>query len=160
MIASNVRFTFEPLDKRKHDRTAFSCGVEVLDTYLQQQASLNVEKRTAAVIVATPDGKTIAGYYTLSQYAIAVSDLPEDVYKKLRLPKYPVLPATLLGRLARASAFRGKQVGEVLLMSACERSLRLSREIAFVAMVVDAMDDAAAQFYSTYLWLSQTARSS
>lgn len=153
MIASNLRFTFEPLDRAKHDRAAFSCSVEALDTYLKKQAGQDVEKRVAAVIVATPDGKTIAGYYTLSQYAITVGDLPVDIYKQLSLPKYPVLPATLLGRLARASAFRGQGVGELLLMSALERSLRLSREIASVAVVVDAKDAQAAQFYSTYGFL-------
>ena len=64
------------------------------DTYLKQQASQDLEKRVAAVIVATPDGRTVAGYYTHSQYAIAVGDLPADIYKRLSLPKYPVLPAT------------------------------------------------------------------
>ena len=78
-----------------------SCGVDALDTYLKQQASQDLEKRVAAVIVPTPDGRTVAGYYTLSQYAIAVGDLPGDIYKRLSLPKYPVLPATLIGRLAR-----------------------------------------------------------
>ncbi len=147
------RFTFEFLDKKKHDRASFSCGVEALDAYLKQRASQDMEKHVAAVIVAAPDTKTIAGYYTLSQYAIAMGSLPSEINTKLNLPKYPVLPATLIGRLARATDFRGERVGELLLMSALERSLRLSREIASIAVVVDAQDDRAVQFYATYGFL-------
>ena len=147
------RFTFEPLDKKRHDRESFTCGVEALDRYLKQQASQDVEKRMAAVMVATPDGRSIAGYYTLSQYAVAVGDLPAEVYQKLKLPRYPELPATLIGRLARASAFRGERVGELLLMNALERSLMLSREIASVTAVVDAKDERAAEFYAAYGFL-------
>ena len=51
-------------------------------------------------------GRTIAGYYTLSQYAIELEDVPEEVAKKL--PKYALVPATLLGRLAVSIDFRGK----------------------------------------------------
>jgi hypothetical protein len=61
---------FEPLDKKKHDRAAFSCEQESLDRYLREHATQEIKRRVAAVYVLTPDGKTIAGYYTLSQYAI------------------------------------------------------------------------------------------
>ena len=71
------KFFSEPFDKKKHDRTAFSCEQERLTTYLKQQASQEIKKRVAAVFVLTPDGKTIAGFYTLSQYAVEAGDLPE-----------------------------------------------------------------------------------
>jgi hypothetical protein len=82
----------------------FSCGVEALDKHLQKQASQDAKKHAAAPFVLTPDGKTIAGYYTLSQYAIDLGDVPEEVAKKL--PKYPTVSATLLGRLAVGNNFR------------------------------------------------------
>ena len=146
----NPRFRFEPLDKNKHDRAAFFCGEERLDIYLKEQAAQDLEKRVAAVIVATPDGNTIAGFYTLSQYSIHAGELPPEIHKKLKLPKYPELPATLLGRLARSTAYKGDGVGELLLMSAMEKALTLSRQIASVAIVVDAKDDLAKKFYSEY----------
>ena len=143
------KFRFEPLGA-KHDRAAFSCGQERLDTYLKQQAGQDVRKRVAAVYVLTPDGKTVAGYYTLSQYAVDSGELPEELTRKLRLPKYDKLPATLLGRLARDHQFRGYGLGEILLMGALKRALEHSRNIASVAVVVDAIDDKAAEFYRSY----------
>jgi predicted GNAT family N-acyltransferase len=141
-------FRFEPLDKKRHDRAAFSCGTEALDHYLKQQATQDVEERVAAVIVLTPDGKTIAGYYTLSQYAVDLGGLPLAIAKKL--PKYPELPATLLGRLARSIAFRGQGIGELLLMGALKRALNHSKSIASMAVVVDAKDAKGKAFYAGY----------
>ena len=136
--AHQLKFRIEPLDRKRHDRVAFSCGVEALDRYLKQQASQDLEKRVAAVLVLTPDGSTIAGYYTLSQYAVSIGQLPEQVLKRLKPPRYPELPATLLGRLARSTAFKGQKIGELLLMDALKRSLDHSQAIASVGVVVDA----------------------
>jgi predicted GNAT family N-acyltransferase len=140
-------FVFEPLGQ-KHDRSAFSCGVEILDKYLQKQASQDAKKHAAAPFVLTPDGKTIAGYYTLSQYAIDLGDVPEEVAKKL--PKYPAVSATLLGRLAVGNNFRGKGLGVKLLMDALYRSLKPSKQAASTGVVVDAKSEVALAFYRKY----------
>jgi predicted GNAT family N-acyltransferase len=147
------KFRFEPLDKRKHDRAAFSCGQELLDRYLKEHATQEIKKRVAAVYVLTPDGKTIAGYYTLSQYAIEAGELPPALAQQLHLPKYDKLPATLLGRLARSKQFKGCGLGELLLMGAMKRALEHSRNIASVAVVVDAIDENARYFYRRYGFL-------
>ena len=144
------KFRFEPLDKKKHDRAAFSCEHESLDRYLKEHATQEIKKRVAAVYVLTPDGKTIAGYYTLSQYAIEAGEWPSNLVQQLHLPKYDKLPATLLGRLARSKEFKGGGLGELLLMGALKRTLEHSRNIASVAVVVDAIDENARAFYRRY----------
>jgi ribosomal protein S18 acetylase RimI-like enzyme len=144
------RFIVEPLGSR-HDRAAFSCGVEALDAYLHKQAGQDLKKRAAVPFVITPDGKTVAGYYTLSQYAVQLDAIPHEVAKKL--PKYPVVPATLLGRLAVSSAFRGQGLGSMLLMDALHRTLLHSREMASAGVVVDAKDAGALAFYKKYGFL-------
>jgi predicted GNAT family N-acyltransferase len=149
-LSQQPRFFFEPFDKKKHNRADFSCEHERLVTYLQQQASQEIKKRVAAVFILTPDGKTIAGFYTLSQYAVDAGELPERLMKDLGLPKYPQLPATLLGRLARSLEFRGQGVGELLLMGALKRALDHSKAVASVAVVTDAKDEAAKAFYERY----------
>jgi predicted GNAT family N-acyltransferase len=141
------RFVIEPLGT-KHHRAAFSCGVPAMDAYLHKQARQDLKKRVAAPFVITPDGETIAGYYTLSQHAVKLDAVPDEFAK--RLPKYPMVPATLIGRLAVDSKFRGQGLGEKLLMDALNRSLRLSRELASAAVIVDAKDDTAAAFYRKY----------
>jgi len=143
-------FRVEPLGSR-HDRENFSCGAEALDRYLQRQASQDVRRRVAVVFVATADGRTIAGYYTLSQYSVELDQLPPETAK--RLPKYPRVPATLLGRLAISTAFQGRGLGRFLLMDALCRSLEASRTIASAAVFIHAKDEAAAAFYRKYGFL-------
>jgi GNAT superfamily N-acetyltransferase len=147
---AKLDFRFEPLDKRKHDRAAFSCEHESLNRYLKEQATQEIKKRVTAVYVLTPDGKTIAGYYTLSQYAVDAGELPPELVQKLRLPKYDRLPATLLGRLARSLKFRGSGLGEILLVDALKRALAHSNNIASAAVVVDGIDEKARAFYRHY----------
>ncbi len=141
---SEVSYRIEPLGS-KHNRAAFSCGVEALDRYLQRQAGQDVSKRVAAVFVLTPDGHTIAGYYSLSAHVVNLGDLPANVAKKL--PRYPSVPATLLGRLAVSTDFRGHGIGELLLLDALRRVLANTREIASAMIVVDAKDENARNFY-------------
>jgi predicted GNAT family N-acyltransferase len=145
-----LAWKFEPLDVSKHDRAAFDCGNESLTTYLQQYANQDLKKKIAAVMVLTPDGRSIAGYYTLSQYSVGAGELPPELKKKLKLPKYDKLPATLLGRLARSIAFRASGLGELLLMHALKSSLAQSRHIASTAVLVDAIDENAKTFYVGY----------
>jgi GNAT superfamily N-acetyltransferase len=69
------------------------------------------------------------------------------------LPRYPQLPATLLGRLAVDQGMKGRGLGEFLLMDALRRSLEASARIAAMAVLVDAKDDAAHAFYRHFGFL-------
>lgn len=145
--SQGTKFIIEPLGA-KHNRAAFSCGSKELDSYLQKQARQDLKKRAAVPFVITPDHRTIAGFYTLSQYAIDLGSVPEEVAK--RLPKYPMVSATLLGRLAVSNDFRGQGLGERLLMDALHRALASSRQLASAAVIVDAKDELAVTFYKKY----------
>jgi len=102
----------------------------------------------AYVLVPAHQPTSVAGYYSLSSTAVRLSDLPETTRK--RLPRYPLVPATLLGRLAVDKAHRGQGLGERLLIDALRRSLDASRTVASVAVIVDAKDEAGAAFYARY----------
>ena len=145
------RFRVEPLGKR-HDRAGFSCGIEALDRYLQTQASQDVAKHVAVCFVLTPDGHTVAGYYTLSQYCVDLVKLPEEMARKI--PKYPQVPATLLGRLAISQNFRGKKLGEYLLLDALHHCWQQSTLVASAAVVVDAKNETAQRFYEHFEFIS------
>lgn len=140
--------TVEPLS-RQHDRTAFHCGAEALDLYLKQQARQDADKRVAAPFVAVrlPD-TVVLGYYTLSASVLTLTDLPDELARKL--PRYPQLPVTLLGRLAVDQSTKGQGLGEHLLLDALHRSLAHADQIAALAVVVDAKDESAAAFYRHY----------
>jgi len=151
MSDSQPAFRIEPLGD--HNRAAFSSGIESLDRYLREQASQDARKRAAAPFVLLTADNRIAGYYTLSATIILAGDLPAETVKKLKWPRYPQLPATLIGRLARDLTFRGQNIGELLLMDALKRAWS-NREIGSLAVIVDAKDEGARQFYARYGFLA------
>jgi GNAT superfamily N-acetyltransferase len=127
----------------RHDRTLFASGVEPLDRYFRMQAGQDARKNMAApFVLLLPDG-TIGGYYTLSSTAVKLVELPAAVMR--RLPRYPLIPATLLGRLAVDKRMQGRGYGRFLLADALHRAVR--SEIASFAVIVDAKDEAARAFY-------------
>jgi ribosomal protein S18 acetylase RimI-like enzyme len=137
----------EPLGSH-HKRSGFSSGVEALDSYLHRQARQDVRKHVAATFaLAQADNFQVLGFYSLSATSIRLSDLPESV--QMKLPKYPVVPAILLGRLAVDRDQRGKGYGELLLMDALKRSLQ-TRDIGWAVVVVDAKDENAKAFYEKF----------
>lgn len=126
-----------------HDRSSFSSGVEPLDRYFRTQAGQDARRNLAApFVLVLPDGG-IGGYYTLSATSVNLTDLPQETVR--RLPRYPLVPATLLGRLAVDKNHQGKGYGRFLLADALFRAAR--SEIASFAVIVDAKDDNARRFY-------------
>jgi len=141
--ASPPQYSFEPL--ADHDRASFSCGVPELDDYLRRQSSLDAKRKVAAPFVMVDEAPWVLGYYTLSSYGVRVAELLPDVARKL--PKYPLMPATLLGRLAVSRDHQGQKVGRLLLMDALYRSWKNSAQVASVGVVAEAIDEAARKFY-------------
>src|SRR5207247_6126574 len=118
---------------------------------LDKHAGQDLTMRLAVPLVITAERTTIAGYYTLSQCSVQLDECPGEVATKR--PKYPIVPATLLGRLAVSVAFRGQGHGATLLMDALYRTLQHSREVASAGVIVDAKDAAALPFYTKYGFL-------
>ena len=144
--------TIELLDKKKHTRSTFVCGNDSLDNYIKKQASQELKKKvsTVFVLIDSPNSDVIA-YYTLSAYTVDVSRLNESFAKTV--PRYPLLPATLLGRLAVTKAYQGKGIGELILVDALQRVLEATTQIASLAVVVEAIDENAVSFYQRYGFL-------
>ncbi|MGH7090644.1 MAG: hypothetical protein ACREFQ_17250 [Stellaceae bacterium] len=126
-----------------HDRTGFVCGKKPLDRYFRHQITQDARRRLAApFVMIMPDG-AIGGFYTLSSAAIRLAELPEPV--AARLPRYPLIPATLIGRLAVDRRHHGRNWGAFLLLDALHRCTR--NEIASFAVLVEAIDEEARAFY-------------
>lgn len=154
MVLSSI--AVEPLG-RQHDRTAFHCGAEALDRYLKQPARQDADKRVAAPFVAvSPPGARVLGYYTLSASVLTLADLPDELARKL--PRYPQLLVTLLGRLAVDQSAKGQGLGEHLLLDALRRSLAHADQIATMAVVVDAKDNGAVYLQYGFLRLQSQPR--
>lgn len=148
---AHFHFFVEPLGEN-HDRKAFSSGSQPLDSYFRTQARQNIEKKVAATFVLRDtETNRIGGFYSLSSTAVPLDKFPSEIAKKL--PKYPLIPATLLARLAIDSAYRGQGLGEFLLLHALEKSLEHSQQVASAAVVVDAKDEVGRSFYLKHHFL-------
>ena len=149
-MSDSPQYFIEPLDVARHRREQFECEWPELTNFLQKRARKEMDSRASAcfVLVAASDLGRIVGYYTLSQTSVRSQKLPEAVTKKL--PRYPELGATLIGRLARDIEWRGKGIGPLLLVDALRRSVRLSAEVGAVVVVTDPKDQKARAFYQGY----------
>ena len=135
-------FTIAPLGA-SYIRREFLCGVPALDRYFHEFVSQDIKRRISNCFVALDHAGTIAGYYTLAATSLPLIDLPADDTKKL--PRYPLLPACFIGRLAIDQRYRRQGLGCALIVDAVARAIRC--EPAIFALVVDAKDESAAKFY-------------
>lgn len=142
------KYVIARLDKT-HNKNEFNCGIDALNQYLKTQASQDIKKNVAVTYVLSQQGsETVLGYFTLSSIGIFSGELPDEVAR--RLPRYPVLPGILLGRLAIDEKIRGNGIGTYLLIDALKRSLVVSYQIGIVAVIVDAKNGNTAKFYKNF----------
>lgn len=152
MPAGTKDLRVEPLSKG-HDRNGFSCGVESLDTYLKTQASQDVRRKANAVFVLTAPSspRVVLGYFTLCAYGLAPGVVPDEARR--RSPRYPLVSAILLGRLAVHVSRRGQGLGGILLAEALRKAHDNADVVGSSTIVVDALDEKAAAFYLAHGFL-------
>jgi ribosomal protein S18 acetylase RimI-like enzyme len=129
--------------RASHNRQEFSSGVAALDRYLHELVTQDMRRRISNCFVACDAAGTIAGYYTLAAASLPLADLSPEERK--RLPRYGVVPAGLIGRLAVDRRFRGRGLGGALIIDAVGRVA--AADPAIFALIVDAKDDSAVAFY-------------
>lgn len=132
---------FEPLAKR-HDRTAFDCGNDEMNRYLQTMASQHAKKGIARTHVLA-DEAIIKAFYTLSNMSILNHDGKVKGYPR-------DIPAILIGRLAVDKQYQGLGLSKQALSDALKgiKQYALFSGIAFV--VIDAKNDSLAKYYERF----------
>lgn len=125
---------------------AFSSGMASIDRYIKNQAAREMVNHVSLVFVLTEGNNVIRAYYSLSGISVIFAELPEKVQKKL--PSYPQMSATLLGRLGVDRNYSAElqnrlgekpRLGEFLLVDAQEKTLQGAMTTSGAAlMVVDA----------------------
>ena len=147
--AGSIEISFSKLGKQYRDE--FDCGIEPLNNFLKMSAGQE-GKKSVSVTYVMCIGERVIGYYTLSANSIDLSDLPAE--KSRKLPKYPKVPVTLLGRLAIDFKYQGKGYGALLLAHALRKAATASTEVASYAVIVDAKDISAEEFYRSFGFIS------
>jgi GNAT superfamily N-acetyltransferase len=115
-----------------------------LNAYLKRYSGQHDRKGIGRTYVAIEEGgNRILGFYTISSGAITFDIVPEN------LPHHPV-PVALIGRLAVDQSARRWGLGEMLLMHALRSANAAAESVAVYAVVVDALDEHARNFYLKY----------
>ena len=131
-----------------HDRRAFDCGREPLNTWLRQVACQHQTKGLSKTFVATLEAEParVCGFYALTLAELEGRHLPQAWRR--RLPRR--IPGVRFDRLAVDARHHGKGLGELLLMDALHRAQRIQVEAGGVALFVDAFDAQAAGYYQRF----------
>jgi len=135
------------LDKNKHDRNHFDCGVEALNNYLKVMASQQSKKDNTRTFVLEEENKPerIIGYYTLTMTPIHLDALPV----KLQKNHHNASSGGLIARLAVDKRYKKQGYGEWLLIDALRKLLFASETVAFPLVIVDAKEGSIA-FYENF----------
>ena len=142
----SARFAIEPLSKA-HQRKAFACGNERIDRYFHETVTQDIKRRYASCFVAREiETGRVAGFYTLSSSNVPLTAVPEPLAS--RLPRYPTVPAALIGWLGRDQAFAGIGLGEAMLFDAMRTVAQAP--LGIHAIFADAIDRNAAAFYAAF----------
>jgi ribosomal protein S18 acetylase RimI-like enzyme len=149
MTEGSFRFVIEPLDRLKHDRAAFSCGVARVDNFLARTAAKQMDTDITRVFVIIGEGANtedvnidsakIRGFYALNAHEVAYQLLP-SAYAKQR-PSHGAVPAAFISMIGVDKAHQGQGLGERLLMDALSRIVRTSAEIGLSVIRLDVLDD-------------------
>jgi GNAT superfamily N-acetyltransferase len=125
-----------PLDRQRHRRAEFDCGVEVLNTYLKVMANQQTNKDNTRTFVLEDQHKpgNIIGYYSLAMAQVDLGKLPKHLAKRHQSNH----SAGLIARLAVDKGYSGRGYGEYLLVDALLRLVEASNNVAFPLVVVDA----------------------
>ncbi|MEX0710995.1 MAG: GNAT family N-acetyltransferase [Pirellulales bacterium] len=136
-------FRLEPL-RRGHRRREFHCGEAIVDDWLATKALQQQDKHLSVTKVLLDEADCIAGYYTLAMAQVDFSDLPAEVIK--HLPRRQ-LPAAVLAWLGVSMDRQGQGLGELLMAQALRDCCEAGKTFAFVAVILDCMNDATKAFY-------------
>ncbi len=147
---SSVRFPeAHYLDRlgKNHARQSFASGQTQVDDWLRAKALQNQQKHLSVTKVLVDGAGAIAGYYTLATGQVDFGDLPAELTKKL---PHRMLPVAVLAWLGVSSNRQGEGLGRLLLAQALRDCYEASRTFAFVAVILDCIDDNAKEFYRKF----------
>lgn len=116
-------WTIEDLDKKRHDRSNFDCGCELLNRFLRELAAQDQRRHFSRTLVAT-QASTIGGYVTF---------VPSEMEHRGR--RRPVLR---LGRMGVDIRHLGNGLGDRLVARTVKAAQEMAEAAACIGVVVDA----------------------
>lgn len=138
----SLSVVFEVLQSH-HDRQGFDCGHPALNEFLHKQARQNADRNVGVTHVAVENAgdSEILAYYTLVTRA-----LNRDMFPAKKLPRGDI-GVVLLGRLAVDNRAKSQGIGRLCVANAMQQVTRAADEIGIYALVLDAIDERARNWY-------------
>ncbi len=133
--------------RRDHPRRGFRSGQQQVNDWLATKALQHQQKHLSVTRVLLDATGVIAGYDTLATGQVNFSDLPPDLIRQL--PRRQ-LPVAVLAWLGVSKEFQGRGLGRLLLAQALRECHEAGRTFAFIAVILDCIDDAAKAFYERF----------
>ena len=146
MVQFPAGFRIERL-ARAHPRGRFRCSEAAVDAWLATKAFQHQEKHLSATKVLLDETGQIAGYYTLATAQIDFGDLPTELTRQL--PRR-MLPVAVLAWLGVATNRQNQGLGGRLVAQALLDCQHAGQTFAFVAVILDCLNDAAKSFYQQW----------
>jgi GNAT superfamily N-acetyltransferase len=148
-------YIIEPLDPARHDRAAFSCGVEQVDNFFRKTAGKLAKADNLRVFVMVSPEDRLIGFYALNAHAVDYADLPGK-YARTR-PGHGQIPAAYISMIGVDLQFAGKGFGGDLLVDALTRISRAADDLGIAVVMLDVLDcgdparvDKRVQLYTSY----------
>jgi GNAT superfamily N-acetyltransferase len=133
-----------------HDVGDFDCGNDELDAWLRDHSLASQRADLARTYLVLADDAVVA-YVSLTTGSVRPETVPTRYARGM--PRYPI-PTILIARLAVDRGHQRNRLGSRLLAEALRRAVRTSDVIAARLVVVDAIDDDAAEFYRRWGFIS------
>lgn len=130
--------TIEPFDPERHDRAAFSCGVEQVDNYFQKTVNKLAKADNVRLYVMVDPAGTVIGFYALNAHAVHFTDLPAK-FARTR-PSHGSIPAAYISMIGRDQKIRGGGYGGDLLVDALRRIAVAADAIGVAVVMLDVLD--------------------
>ncbi len=121
--------------------------MRAVDEWLATRALQNQEKHLAVTKALIDQTEGIAGYYTLATGQVDFSDLPMDLAR--HLPRR-TLPVAILAWLGVSKNHQGQGLGRLLLAQALLDCHEAGKTFAFIAVILDCINDEARSFYQKW----------
>nr|WP_319486060.1 GNAT family N-acetyltransferase [uncultured Cohaesibacter sp.] len=147
------KYIIEPLDPDKHDRAAFSCGVEQVDNFFKKTANKQAKAGNLRVYVMTDNEGAVIGYYALNAHSIDYQDLPKK-FARTR-PSHGTIPAAFIAMIGVDEKYAGHGFGGDLLVNALTRVVQAAEEIGIAVVLLDVLDDGVPELVERRLALYQ-----
>ncbi len=132
---------------REHPRKQFRCGADLVDDWLAAKALQHQQKHLSVTKVLLEEAGAIAGYYTLATGQVDFGDLPAEVAR--RLPRR-LLPVAVLAWFGVSTQHQGQGLGRLLLAQALRDCYEAGKTFAFIAVILDCLNDTAKAFYQRW----------